>query len=230
MKETEKVPPVPEPTRLASTPVLDEIELLCRGEHPEPFRVLGPHPVDDHAGTLAIRAFQPQAQEVTVLWGDSQALFPAVKIRPEGLFEALIPRTTGTPARKTPAPDSYRIRLTFADGRRVETYDPYAFPPLLTDYDLHLMGEGTHYLKYEKLGAHVREIQGISGVHFAVWAPNARRVSVVGDFNHWDGRMHPMRSRDSSGVWELFIPGLGEGLVYKFEVLSRLGGPLMSKS
>ena len=93
----------------------------------------------------------------------------------------------------------------------LETFDPYAFPAVLTDFDLHLMGEGTHYVKYEKLGAHVREIEGVRGVHFGVWAPNAKRVSVVGDFNAWDGRVHPMRVRGSSGIWELFLPGLDEG-------------------
>jgi len=230
LKESDKSVPAPEVARSASMGPRDEIQVLSRGAHPEPFRVLGPHPVNDHAGTLAIRVFEPQAQEVTVLWGESQAPFPAMKIHPDGFFEALVPRSAGTPESEVPSPDSYRLRLTLADGRRVETYDPYAFPPLLTDYDLHLMGEGTHYLKYEKLGAHVREIQGISGVHFAVWAPNARRVSVVGDFNRWDGRIHSMRSRESSGVWELFIPGLGEGLVYKFEILSRLSGPAMLKA
>ena len=110
------------------------------------------------------------------------------------------------------------------------TYDPYAFPPLLSDYDLHLLGEGTHYLNYEKLGAHVREIDGVKGVHFAVWAPNAQRVSVVGEFNAWDGRVHPMRSRGSSGIWEIFLPGLAEGALYKFEILSRIGGHLGLKS
>ena len=107
-----------------------------------------------------------------------------------------------------------------------ETSDPYAFPPVLTEYDLYLSGEGTHYQKYEKLGAHVREVAGVRGVHFAVWAPNARRVSVVGNFNFWDGRVHPMRHRGSSGIWEIFIPGLDEGELYKFEILSHVGNQL----
>ncbi len=90
--------------------------------------------------------------------------------------------------------NAYRIEFHFADGNTLETLDPYAFPPLLTDYDLYLSGEGTHYQKYEKLGAHVRELAGVRGVHFAVWAPNAQRVSVVGDFNLWDGRANAMRT------------------------------------
>ena len=108
--------------------------------------------------------------------------------------------------------------------------DPYIFPPVLTDFDLHLMGEGTHFKKYEKLGGHLRTIQGVSGVHFAVWAPNAARVSVIGDFNRWDGRRHPMRVRGGTGIWEIFIPGLEEGCVYKFEIKSRFNNYLAIKS
>src|SRR6185437_7894845 len=124
----------------------------------------------------------------------------------------------------------YRIHFRFADGNTLEMYDPYAFPPILTDYDIHLCGEGTHYQSYEKLGAHPRESAGIRGVQFGVWAPNAQRVSVVGDFNSWDGRVHAMRSRGSSGIWEIFMPDLAEGELYKFEILSRAGGHLGLKS
>ncbi len=127
-------------------------------------------------------------------------------------------------------PGAYQIRLRFADGSVLTQHDPYAFPPLLTDYDLYLIGEGTDYLNYEKLGAHVRVLAGVKGVEFAVWAPNAQRVSVVGDFNLWDGRVRPMRSRGASGIWELFIPDLDEGAIYKFEILSRAGGHLGLKS
>ena len=128
------------------------------------------------------------------------------------------------------APGAYRLQIRFSDGNIFETYDPYAFPPVLTEYDLYLSGEGTHYQKYEKLGAHVREVAGVRGVHFCVWAPNARRVSVVGDFNFWDGRVHPMRHRGASGIWEIFIPGLDEGEVYKFEILSSAGNALGLKT
>ena len=106
-------------------------------------------------------------------------------------------------------PTAYRLHIRFSDGNVLETLDPYAFPSVLTEYDLYLSGEGTHYLKYEKLGAHVREVAGVRGVHFAVWAPNAKRVSVVGNFNFWDGRVYPMRHRGESGIWEIFIPGAG---------------------
>ncbi len=127
---------------------------------------------------------------------------------------------------------SFRTRFEFWIMREIisQFVDPYIFPPILTDFDLHLMGEGTHFKKYEKLGGHLRTIQGVSGVHFAAWAPNAARVSVIGDFNRWDGRRHPMRVRGSTGIWEIFIPGLGEGCVYKFEIKSRYNNYLAIKS
>lgn len=106
----------------------------------------------------------------------------------------------------------------------------YPYPQILTDFDLHLIGEGTHYKKYEKLGAHLREVNGVKGVHFAVWAPNAERVSVIGDFNGWDSSKHPMRMLGSSGVWETFIPGLSEGDIYKFAIKSRLTGHIVEKA
>ncbi|MEW6001607.1 MAG: 1,4-alpha-glucan branching protein GlgB, partial [Nitrospirota bacterium] len=115
----------------------------------------------------------------------------------------------------------YRISVKSFDGRKSEFYEPYSFLPVLTDFDLHLMGEGSHYRQYEKLGAHLMEIKGIKGVHFAVWAPNAKRVSVIGNFNKWDGRRHPMRVLGPSGIWEIFIPGLKEGELYKFEIKSK---------
>ncbi len=129
----------------------------------------------------------------------------------------------------------YRLSITLPalDGRRQQTYeidDPYRYPPVLTDFDLHLLGEGTHFRLYEKLGARILEHAGLKGVCFAVWAPNAERVSVVGNFNQWDGRRHPMRPRGASGVWEIFIPGLKQGELYKFEVKSRHHGYLALKS
>ncbi|MGH9775983.1 MAG: 1,4-alpha-glucan branching protein GlgB [Candidatus Acidiferrales bacterium] len=148
--------------------------------------------------------------------------FPATQLHTDGFFEAILPAEI---APEEAAPESYRIVILYDSGHVEQRFDAYAFPAQLTDYDLHLMGEGTHYLKYEKLGAHVRECSGVRGAHFAVWAPNARRVSVVGDFNAWDGRVNPLRSRGNSGTWEIFLPGLDEGWIYKFEIQSRLGGP-----
>jgi len=194
-----------------------EIERLGRAEHADPFHILGPHPVEvDGERRLAIRAFLPRAKDLSVVcvYGGAIAPYSARRVHADGFFEALLPYSDGILA----APAGYRLRIGEVDGSSREIYDPYAFPPLLSDFDLHLIGEGTHYLNYEKLGAHVREVAGVRGVHFGVWAPNARRVSVVGDFNRWDGRVHPMRRRGSSGVWELFLPDLEEGLVYKFEI------------
>ena len=204
---------------------LNELEVIARGEHFDPFAVLGPH-WTERVGKklLAIRVVHPNAAEVTVLWGKKAEAYRAVRIHPDGVFEAQIPASAaGKSQTEAVAAGAYRLQFRFSDGYVFETYDPYAFPPVLTEYDLYLSGEGTHYQKYEKLGAHVREVAGVRGVHFGVWAPNARRVSVVGNFNIWDGRVHPMRHRGSSGIWEIFIPGMGEGELYKFEILSSAG-------
>jgi 1,4-alpha-glucan branching enzyme len=204
---------------------LNEIELVARGEHSDPFAVLGPHWTERGGKkSLAIRVFRPNAAEVTVLWGKKAEAYRGVRIHPDGVYEAQIPASATGKSQSEAMPSSaYRLQIRFSDGNVFETFDPYAFPPVLTEYDLYLSGEGTHYQKYEKLGAHVREVAGVRGVHFAVWAPNARRVSVVGNFNLWDGRVHPMRHRGSSGLWEIFIPGMGEGELYKFEIRSSVG-------
>jgi 1,4-alpha-glucan branching enzyme len=160
---------------------------------------------------VAVRAYLPGAERVWVL-RDSR-VFGAQCIHSDGLFEAIFPNETQV--------FPYRLRARYAEGNEPEFEDPYRFPPVLSDFDLYLLGEGTHYKSYEKLGAHLMEVEGIRGVGFAVWAPNAQRVSVVGNFNNWDGRRHPMRSRGSSGVWELFLPELGEGELYKYEVKGR---------
>jgi 1,4-alpha-glucan branching enzyme len=212
--------------------VADEFDDLIQARESDPFRLLGPHWVKrDGAKALAIRSLRPSADSLTILWGSAQTPFAASQIDPAGLFEAIIPAgALGVAAGAPIAPSAYRLRFRFPDGAEFETFDAYAFPPILTEYDLYLIGEGTHYLKYEKVGAHIREIAGVAGVSFAVWAPNAKRVSVVGDFNSWDGRVFPMRSRGATGVWEIFLPGLGEGTLYKFEIFSRVGDYLGLKS
>lgn len=220
---------------IAETPLTDsgittaEIELILRGEHPQPFSVLGPHAsAASRQPGIFIRAFQPSASRVSILWGEQAAEHPATRLHSAGFFESFIPLTTTPPSSANVRPETYRLRIT-AQNQTGESYDPFAFPPLLTDYDLYLLGEGTHFQNYEKLGAHLREIAGVAGVHFAVWAPNASRVSVVGDFNHWDGRVHPMRARPT-GIWEIFIPGLAEGSFYKFEILARSGEMMTLKA
>jgi 1,4-alpha-glucan branching enzyme len=204
----------------------EEIESLTRGEHSDPFALLGPHFVS-HAGknALAVRAFRANAIDVEIVWLATGAKTSAVELHPDGFFEALLPASvTASLADVLPAPNTYKIKFRFADGNTFENFDAYAFPPVLTEYDLYLSAEGTNYQNYEKLGAHLLEIAGVRGVHFAVWAPNARRVSVVGNFNFWDGRVDTMRARGTTGIWEIFVPGIDEGEIYKFEILSREGG------
>ncbi len=220
----------PDSVNASLTSVQEQILRVVRGEHADPSAVLGPHWVEgDGKRALAIRAFRPNATEASVLWSGESAPRVMAQTQGGGAFElTLAANELLLKEGEAVAPAAYRLRFRFKDGNTWESFDPYAFPPLLTDYDLYLFGEGTHYLKYEKLGAHVREMEGVRGVHFGVWAPNAQRVSVVGDFNFWDGRVHALRNRGPSGIWELFIPGLDEGALYKFEILSRAGVGLKS--
>ncbi len=212
-----------------SAPVKQDpaINALLAARNADPFGVLGPHIVSSEQGPRwIVRFFQPRATEAQLIVKLPPAEIAMTRLRPEGLFEAAFPGTSDT----APAPSSYKIRFRTEYGEVFEHHDTYAFPFLLTEFDLYLMGEGRHYDAYEKLGAHLKTIDGVTGVHFAVWAPSARRVSVVGDINRWDGRVHPMRSRGSSGIWELFIPDLGEGAIYKYEIVSPQGNVLPLKA
>jgi 1,4-alpha-glucan branching enzyme len=204
-----------------------DIALLLRAENRDPFRALGPHIVEEgEEKRLVVRGFFPRATNASVILKGHSDAIPAQLIRPEGVFEAVLPLFPHLPI----SPDSYMWRV-MDEGQPVrEIHDTYAFPPFLSDFDLYLMGEGTHYQKYEKMGAHPAVVDGVPGVQFGVWAPNAMRVSVVGDFNQWDGRISPMRNRGPSGVWELFVPGLSEGSVYKYEIRPMAGGPPLLKS
>jgi 1,4-alpha-glucan branching enzyme len=199
----------------------EAIEALVQGRHGDPFAVLGPHVLrqDDGSG-VAIRAFLPGAEKVTVVpEGGGAPTQPMARVHPDGLFEALFP------GRDAVFP--YRLHWVSAAGLETEIEDPYRFPSTLSDYDLYLLGEGAHFRVYEKLGAHPLSLEGVPGVRFGVWAPNARRVSVVGDWNGWDGRVHPMRLHPGNGIWELFLPDLREGTLYKFEVLPKWGPPVL---
>lgn len=176
----------------------------------DPFSFFGPHV---RGRGKVIRTFQPGATEVTVIDRmTGRELAKAEPIHPAGLFEAFI--ETGL--------SSYFLRIDWGEAVQ-ETEDPYSFGLLLGDIDLHLFSEGSHRHTGDVLGAQLLTIGGIAGVRFAVWAPNARRVSVVGDFNTWDGRRHQMRLRHSAGLWELFIPRLQEGERYKYEIAARNG-------
>ena len=196
----------------------------------EPHSLLGMHKVKSG---LLVRAFLRDAVTCTVVELDGPAkkgaspepgaekLHPMERISDDGLFEVVIPR------RKTFF--TYQLRVTRGNGEMRQFHDPYRFLPTLGDQDLYLFNEGNEHRAYEKLGAHVRVIDGVSGVAFAVWAPSAARVSVVGNFNAWDGRYFPMRPLGGSGVWELFVPGLGEGELYKFELRTQ-GGHVILKT
>jgi 1,4-alpha-glucan branching enzyme len=183
---------------------------LARGEHHDPHAILGAHGTVD--GTV-VRTFHPDATGVRVLLpdGESRDMVPLG----DGLWGALVPDAT--------LPLAYRLRFAFPDGNSWERDDPYRFLPTLGELDLHLIGEGTHERLWDVLGAHPRTMGGTAGVAFAVWAPNARSVRVVGDFDRWDGRLFPMRSLGSSGVWELFVPEIGAGELYKYEVVGQDG-------
>src|SRR5215472_13301025 len=193
----------------------EQAEQLVKGDHWDPLSILGLHPASTSGfDGFTIRCFLPDAQDVAVLIDtQTQPATPMKRIHDAGLFEAVCPCTADTL--------SYRLRITNYWGQVRELHDPYAFAPLLTDFELHLFAEGTFYKAYATMGTHLRVVQGVPGVHFVVWAPNARRVSVVGDFNQWDGRCHPMTNRGATGLWELFIPDLPEHTLYKYEIRSR---------
>lgn len=191
------------------------VQALLAARHPDPFSVLGLHPEED--GQLWLRVCWPSVSAIDVL--EAKTGKPVVKLTvrdPDGFFEAPIPRRKQRFA--------YRLRLLGTTGELLgEVADAYAFGPQLEKADLALLQAGTHPRPYTVLGAHATEQQGVAGVRFAVWAPTAKRVSVVGDFNQWDGRRHPMRYRHEAGVWEIFVPHVIVGDLYKFEVLSRDG-------
>ncbi|MBV9881243.1 MAG: 1,4-alpha-glucan branching protein GlgB [Gemmatirosa sp.] len=205
--------PVPLPAPPASS---SDTGRLLAGEHAEPHAILGAHPsVVDRLAGIVIRAWHPNAVAAECVLPDGAALEMPAQAR--GLFGVFLPGET--------LPFRYRVRYRFANDATWEREEPYRFLPTLGDVDLHLFNEGTHRRLWEKLGAHPRTVDGVAGVAFAVWAPNARRVSVVGDFCRWDGRVYPMRRMGASGVWELFIPDIGPGANYMFELITREGVP-----
>ncbi len=185
-----------------------DIQMLIEARHHDPFRVLGKHSVD---GFDVVRVFIPNAREVLI--GDDGVIM--TRLYDSDFFEWR--GVTGI------IPDRYLLTWTSGEGHTSSMLDPYCFPPCLSDYDLHLFSEGKHWHAYRFLGAHHHAVDDVQGMLFSVWAPNADRVSVVGDFNHWDGRCHPMRARGASGVWELFIPDVQSECHYKYEIRDRHG-------
>ncbi len=191
---------------------------VVSGTHSNPSEVLGPHPVVCNGRQwTAIRAFLPASRQAWVVDSAHPLPRPMRRLHPAGFYEALCPYSESAPL------PCYRLQVADEKGNMTTIDDPYAFPTFFSDYDRYLLGEGRHYRSYEKLGAHRRTVNGVEGMNFAVWAPNAQGVSVVGDFNRWDQRCHALRRHFDNGLWELFIPGLDEGELYKYRVRTPSG-------
>ncbi len=191
-----------------------EVERLLHGRHHDPHAVLGAHPeTQEGVEGVVVRVMHHAATRVELLLQGEDARDMSAEA--PGVFSTFLPGAS--------LPLRYRVRFHFADGAMWERDDPYRFAPTVGDMDLHLFNEGTHRRLWEKLGAHAATVDGVAGVAFAVWAPTAKRVSVIGDFTHWDGRLFPMRSLGASGVWEVFVPDVAPGALYKYEIVTRSG-------
>ena len=191
----------------------DDFYPLIEARHGDPFKILG---LREFQGSWFGRVYRPDAVEAAIVAVDDKTKrFPLSRLHDGGYFESVL--------RGVDAPFEYLLELKSHEGVTWHERDAYSFGPVLGEMDIYLFNEGTHYEVYKKLGAHLMEIGGVHGTHFAVWAPNAQRVSVVGDFNHWDGRVHTMRKMIPAGIWEIFIPGVRENAHYKFEVRGPQG-------
>ncbi len=188
-----------------------DVQRLLDRDHPEPHAYLGAHPAG--AGVV-VRVYRPGAESVSVVRKRRKPA-PLEQVHPAGVFEGVLA--------KARLPLAYELEVDYGHAGMFTIRDPYAFLPTVGELDLHLAGEGRHEEIYERLGAHVREVDGVAGTAFSVWAPAARSVSVVGEFNSWDGRLHPMRVLGSSGIWELFVPGVAAGARYKYEIRAQTG-------
>lgn len=200
---------------MISTVSIYEMNLIVNCEHKDPHTVLGMHEVlHDDREVVAVRAFLPGAKELYVIdKNDENGVYKADRIHEDGFFETVIEDRHKW--------FDYKFRIVYWDGNENITADAYSFPPTVSDYDKYLFGAGNHYEIYNKLGANICEINGTEGVSFAVWAPNAKSVSVIGSFNYWDGRSAQMRMLGNSGIWEIFIPGAAEFDRYKFRIKDR---------
>ena len=198
-----------------------QLTRIVHGAHHDPFEVLGMHRIESEEQVqMVIRAFRPEAQRVLLFRRDTGEEQEMIRLADQGLFEALFVTNDFF---------EYELILHLYDGTVQRVEDPYRFWPVLSDFDLQLLSEGNHHRSYEHLGSHYRCHQGVWGTSFAVWAPGAQRVSVIGDFNGWDGRRHLMRRRGALGIWELFLPHMGVGEVYKYQILGA-NGELIEKA
>ncbi len=191
---------------------------LLDGRCSSPRSILGPHSSGDDQELIYIRAWLPQASQAWVIDSQGDVVAPLRKVHPAGLFEAACRQFKISDFSNPSNKKVYRFRVVDKKGSVMTKEDPYQFPSLLTDYDRYLLGEGQHWKSYDKLGAHVCKNKGVEGVNFLVWAPNARSVSVIGDFNGWNKTASPMQNVDSTGYWELFVPNLKPGALYKYAV------------
>ncbi|GBU09201.1 1,4-alpha-glucan branching enzyme [Gammaproteobacteria bacterium] len=205
------------------------IHRLIEGEYPDPFSILGLHLIDDiddinKTSHLELRALMPNADEVSVLdKASGLKLCTLTKIDERGFFAGIVPAHINSDTNSNkPALFAYQLQISWGENQHI-IEDPYRFSTILQDLDVWLLAEGKHLRPYELLGSHSACIEGINGTTFALWAPNALRVSVVGDFNFWDGRRTPMRKREESGIWELFLPDISYGMLYKYEILDCYG-------
>ncbi|MCL2752611.1 MAG: 1,4-alpha-glucan branching enzyme, partial [Defluviitaleaceae bacterium] len=195
-----------------------EILQIANGNYADPHRILGMHVV---GGNVFVRAFVPNAENITVIDPSTNDSWTLKRIHNCGFFEGqILGRNKWF---------LYQLIIGYGNGNVQQTHDPYSFDPVLTQYDMHLFANGTHYKIADKLGANFIAINGVQGVNFAVWAPNASRVSVIGSFNNYDGRRHPMRLRQQGGIWELFIPNIAQYDAYKFEIKTQ-SGEILQKS
>ena len=193
------------------------VDAIVAGKHSDPFSILGLHPV---GSIWVVRAFIPHAETLTALDRSGKVLGEMTRLHDAGFFEGKVNIKERCP-----------IRLHASNaGGEWDVWDPYSFGPVLGPMDDYFIKEGSHLRLFDKLGAHAMTFEDVAGTHFAVWAPNARRVSVVGQFNDWDGRRNPMRCRFDTGIWEVFIPSVGPGTIYKYEIVSADGTLLPLKA
>ncbi len=194
--------------------ITPSLQRIVEGRHHDPFNVLGRHPA---GSDVLVRVFRPAVAAISL---DSGQILN--RLGDSDFFEWR--------GKAAEVPEHYRLSFQSGEGHTFSYHDPYCLPPQIEDFDLHLFAEGSHWHAYRFLGAHPHSCDGIEGILFATWAPSAERVSVIGNFNNWDGRIHPMRARGASGVWELFLPGLCPGDHYKFEIRSSISGDILEKT